>query len=157
MACAATTHGYASRQKTGQQAKEYRRWSDMKTRCTNPKHIHYAEYGGRGIRVCERWMNSFEAFLADMGPPPSPRHTLDRKNNDGDYCPENCRWATRREQTLNSRHARWLEYKGERLPLIDWARRFGVHSAALIYHLKRGRSMEEIVRHFTSSRGLQRH
>ena len=95
-----TTHGDSA---YGRLTAEYRAWTAMKTRCTNPKIARYGDYGGRGIKVCQRWTESFESFLADMGRRPSPRHSLDRINPDGDYAPDNCRWATSREQAMNQR------------------------------------------------------
>lgn len=80
----------------------HRIWKGMKARCLNPKTTHYRHYGGRGITVCDRWMD-FTAFLEDMGEPPTPTHSIDRINNDGNYEPGNCRWATKSEQARNKR------------------------------------------------------
>lgn len=94
-------HGEASNKTS---SAEYRTWAKMIERCENPKVINFANYGGRGIRVCERWRSSFEAFLADMGRKPSPKHSIDRyPDNDGNYEPTNCRWATAKQQRANRR------------------------------------------------------
>lgn len=80
---------------------EYICWTGMKQRCSNPDHDSYERYGGRGITVCDRWVDSFENFLADMGRKPSAAHSIDREDNDGNYEPGNCRWATGVEQQAN--------------------------------------------------------
>lgn len=109
----------------------YRRWFQMRARVrTKPRYL------GR-VTVCERWQ-TFENFYADMGEPPTPQHTIDRINNDGNYEPGNCRWATPREQAANRRDNVWLETNGERRLLIDWARRLGVPSITIRLRLKRG-------------------
>lgn len=82
---------------------EYYSWKCMKDRCFYVKNPAYSDYGGRGIKVCEKWFNSFTAFYEDMGPRPSSSHTIDRINGDGDYEPNNCRWATKLEQSINQR------------------------------------------------------
>lgn len=83
---------------------EYYAWTGMKQRCLNPNYHHYENWGGRGITICQRWIDSFEAFYADMGPKPSPQHSLDRfPNGDGNYEPGNCRWATAKQQANNRR------------------------------------------------------
>jgi hypothetical protein len=80
----------------------YRTWVGMRSRCNDPNRPEYKNYGERGIKVCKRW-NNFANFLADMGEKPTPEHTIDRKNNDGNYEPSNCHWVTRTEQILNRR------------------------------------------------------
>ncbi len=97
-----TKHGNTANEIT---STEYHSWAGMIARCTNPKHASFHNYGGRGIKVCGRWRSSFAAFLADMGQKPSRAYSIDRINNDGNYTPRNCRWATRKEQSDNSR--RW--------------------------------------------------
>lgn len=98
-------HGQAAT-RSRQSTAEYRAWINIKTRCYNPKVVSYKNYGKRGIKVCARWRASFEAFFADMGPKPSPSHTIDRyPDNDGDYKPSNCRWATWSEQHRNKRRS----------------------------------------------------
>lgn len=99
-----TSHGHA---RQGKETPEYRAWQHAKSRCFNPRVWNYEEYGGRGITMSEDWKNSFENFLKDMGPRPSNNYSLDRyPNNDGNYEPGNCRWATSSEQAFNRRKAR---------------------------------------------------
>ncbi len=105
---------------------EYKAWCHMVERCTNPTNQRWAVYGKRGISVCPRWMESFEAFYADMGPRPSHLLSLDRIDNDGHYEPENCRWATKEEQNGNQTTTVFVEYKGQRLCLAAAARAAGL-------------------------------
>ncbi len=89
--------------KSGKRTTEIIAWRNMRDRCTNMRRIQWMNYGGRGITVCERWASSFQNFLDDMGRKPTPKHSIDRINNDGDYEPGNCRWATAKEQRHNRR------------------------------------------------------
>lgn len=95
-----TKHGHSKR---GKETTEHIIWSLMIQRCTNPRSTNYKYWGGRGVIVCERWRHSFENFLEDMGERPSKNHSLDRKENDGNYEPSNCKWSTRHEQRINQR------------------------------------------------------
>jgi hypothetical protein len=132
------THGEAS-----QRTPEYSAWSYMKQRCTNPKAGKYALYGGRGIRVCARWLNSYESFLADMGRRPSDKHSLGRINSDGDYSPENCRWESDVEQNRNTSRNHVLTLHGETRTLAEWAQVTGLHYVAIRARLARGWTVEE--------------
>jgi len=123
---------------------EHRAWHNMRTRCLNPKALGWESYGGRGIAVCERW-DDFLTFLADMGPKPSPQHTLDRIDVNGDYCPENCRWATPEEQGNNKRNVTLIECDGLKLSAAQWARRLGVTPEAIRARIARGDEPHEAV------------
>ena len=105
--CKRCSGSMASRTHGGWKSTEYHVWAGMKQRCHNPKCAHYARYGGRGIKVCDRWQKSFAAFLEDVGHRPSLGHSLDRIDNDGNYELGNCRWATKDEQGLNKRQVIW--------------------------------------------------
>lgn len=105
---------------------EYQIWKGIRKRIYNSRAASYSRYGGRGISICERWEDSFENFLADMGARPSPQHSVDRRDNDGDYCPENCYWATASQQNRNTGRKLILTYKGESKPLAEWAESIGM-------------------------------
>lgn len=107
-------------------------------RCHNPKNPNFDNYGGRGIVVCHRWQESAEHFIADMGPRPTPKHTLERIDNSGGYNPGNCRWATRAEQNANTRQNHRLTIDGESLILAEWARRAGVSGNLIRDRLRLG-------------------
>lgn len=117
---------------------EYRAWISMVGRCECDSASHFSHYGGRGISVCAKWRESFENFLSDMGNRPSPVHSLERKDVNGNYSPDNCRWATKREQGRNRRTTRWVTYDGETLSLADWADRTGIDYDALRWRLDAG-------------------
>lgn len=126
------THG-ASR---GERTPEYRSWKTMRNRCNNPRTPDYADYGGRGITVCERW-GSFVAFLEDMGPRPRGT-TIDRIENDRGYEPGNCRWATVIEQANNRRNTRIVEFRGQRKTVRQWSAEVGLAWSAIQYRLDAG-------------------
>lgn len=106
---------------------EHNVWNAMKYRCNNPRTKAYPNYGGRGITVCDRWMESFANFMEDMGPRPSPTHTIERIDNDGNYEPSNCKWIPKGEQTANRRIVRVVTYNGSKIRLYDLAKLHGIH------------------------------
>lgn len=122
----------------------YMTWIQMVYRCHRPDLVSpsvFARYGGRGISVCDRWRGypaGFANFLADMGPKPTPRHTLDRADNDKGYSPENCRWATWKEQQQNRRDNVRITHGGETHAMVEWARRIGVAPHTIKQRLRLG-------------------
>lgn len=127
-------------------SKAYNAWSNITDRCTNPNNKDFHHYGGRGIQVCERWRNSFEAFLLDMGQPPSSKHSIDRIQVDGNYEPSNCRWATQKEQTRNMRKSHMLTWEGKTQCISAWAEELNVPRHLFHSRLKLGWSIEKIFR-----------
>ncbi len=111
---------------------EYGIWSNMKTRCYNPHVDSYADYGARGIVVCDAWRSSFEAFIADMGRRPGPKHELDRIDNSGPYSPQNCRWVTRRQNANNKRSNILLTVDGVTRAIGEWATLMGVSYSMIL-------------------------
>lgn len=135
-----TTHGLT---KGGRLPLGYVSWSGAKNRCLNPNNKSFRLYGGRGITMCKRWSDSFEAFIADMGNPPSRRHSLDRfPNQDGNYEPCNCRWATAKQQSDNQRTNRILEFQGKRQNVAQWALELGIRYGTLRQRLRRSWPIE---------------
>jgi hypothetical protein len=116
----------------------------MRARCLNPQSARYADYGGRGITVCPTW-DDFETFLRDMGPKPSPRHSIDRIDNDRGYSPENCKWSTTTEQNRNTRLNVWLTYNGQTMLLEDWGRLTGIPAGKLRWRQLKGWPPEDIL------------
>lgn len=130
-----TRHGHTS---THGASLEYMVWAGMIQRCTNPSHASYQQYGGRGISVHERW-SDFRNFIADMGERPTSKHSIDRINNDGNYEPSNCRWATPAEQMSNRSDNRIVEFGGIKKPLSHWARDLGITHSSLAERIDSGR------------------
>lgn len=129
------THGMS-------ESPEFTSWRAMIERCTNPNHKQYDDYGGRGIRVCKRWAESFQAFFDDMGPRPNGC-SLDRHpDHDGSYAPDNCRWATAKQQARNTRRNRYLTFNSETKLLIEWAEHVGISEKTLRTRLRDGWSVE---------------
>lgn len=128
----------------GARSSEYISWIAMRTRCKNTGGKDYARYGGRGIQVCDRW-SSFDAFLADMGPKPSRRRSLDRIDNGKGYSPENCRWATKRTQGENRDVTIWITHNGVTKTQSSWSRYLGGSTSLVAGRLAKGWSEAKAV------------
>ncbi len=138
-------HGAASGYK---QTPEYYVWQAMLRRCTTKTHKHYADYGGRGITVCDRWLpenNGFVNFLADMGVRPDPKFTLERRKNDLGYSKENCYWAPWSHQGSNKRNSRKLTFRGRTLTASEWSRESGIPGRTIYSRMDADKSAEEIL------------
>jgi hypothetical protein len=122
---------------SGSKSPTYRNWAAMIERCCSPSAGNFAEYGGRGISVCDRWRESFEAFASDMGERPD-NMSIDRIDNDGNYDPGNCRWATAIEQQRNKRDNHILEHDGRRLTIVEWSEITGLAYSTIQSRLERG-------------------
>lgn len=123
-----TTHGMSD-------SPEWGIWKSMKQRCQNSNHSNYPLYGGRGIKVCPEWENSFEQFYEDVGPRPSPNHSLDRIDGNGNYEPSNVRWATPTQQSRNSRKVRPITFNGKTQCVRAWAKEIGINPITLYSRL----------------------
>lgn len=128
---------------------EFHTWKGMLQRCNNQNDKNYHNYGGRGIKVCDRWLNSFENFFSDMGKKPSRKHSVDRyPNNDGNYEPSNCRWATNPEQCRNKRTNVYLECNGINLIVADWATRWNICPGSISKPLIKGVSFDALYKKY---------
>lgn len=136
-----TTHGNTS---VKGNTTEFNTWSSMKARCYNKRNKSYKIYGGRGIIVCDRWLNNFHNFLKDMGRKPSAKHSIDRINNAGNYEPGNCKWATSTEQNQNKSNVLKVTFNGVEKPLIVWCKELGIsHQCVSSTKSRRKKSAQE--------------
>ena len=132
-------HGYSK-------TRLYGIWGNMKRRCTDPKSDNYNYYGGRGISICDEWLNDSSSFINWAINNGYEKHlTLDRIDPDGNYCPENCRWITQKEQSNNTRKNRYIEYEDERLTLAQWSDKTGIRVSTLFYRLKSGWNIKDVL------------
>jgi hypothetical protein len=122
----------------------YKTWFGMMDRCRKPTHQLFELYGGRGITVCERW-HLFENFYADMGDKPGPGYSIERKDNDGNYCPENCVWATAKDQARNRRNITALTWRGKTQTVSAWAEELGMLYVTLKQRLRTGKPLDDIL------------
>lgn len=135
------THGFASHR---QYSKLYHTWNAIKYRCNNPKSKDFANYGERGISICTEWENDFLAFYKwAMQNGYSPELTIDRIDNNGNYCPENCRWVTTATQNTNKRNAVLLSYNGKTMCCAEWERELGLNRNTVLQRYHRGWNVEE--------------
>lgn len=125
-------------------SREYAAWANMLYRCNNENASQYGRYGGRGIKVCQSWQD-FTSFLKDMGARPSQAHSLDRIDVNGDYSPENCRWADVKTQARNRRSTRFYDYAGERLSLSEIFEKYHLNKRRVLSRLRRGWTIDEAI------------
>ena len=135
-------HGYA---RNGIRAPEYKTWEGMRDRCRNPRNKSYNRYGGRGIKVCERWQE-FHKFIEDMGPKPGGPYSLERIDNDGDYEPANCKWALSAEQGRNKSNNRIVSFNGRKMSLIDASIEANIPYKSLKSRLQKGWDIERALK-----------
>lgn len=131
---------------------EYNTWRKIKGRCNNPKDAKFKDYGGRGIKVSAQWLNSFPQFLKDMGKRPADCNSIDRIDVNGNYEPNNCRWANPKTQSSNRRVNIYFELSGERITQAELARRLGINPKSVEYFRKRGKNAEEIIQIYQNKR-----
>lgn len=133
-----TTHGQSY-------SVEYQTWASMKDRCSNSNSENFINYGGRGISVCDRWLNSFENFYNDIGDRPSDDHSIDRINNDGNYEPGNCKWSTSEEQNNNTSRNKFYNYNGKNYSIEQLSKEYNINENTLTTRLSRGLTIEEAI------------
>lgn len=145
-----TRHGEGAKHSI---TKEYRTWTKVKCRCLNKNNTGYADYGGRGIKICDRWINSYENFLEDMGRAPSDNHSIDRIDNNGNYEPGNCRWATQVEQHNNKRSTKMLELDGVIMSMKQWSIKLGYSYTCFYRHISQFKT--RTLREMAEAKGYQ--
>ena len=131
-------HGFAC---VGKQHPFYTSWLGMVSRCRNPKNTSYAWYGARGIKVCDRWL-TFQNFYEDMFPTWKEGWEIDRKESNGDYCAENCRWSNHHDQLRNYSRNHWIEFNGQRHTITDWSKKIGGAHSLVRHRLRLGWTIE---------------
>jgi hypothetical protein len=136
----------------GVKTAEYTAWCNLKKRCLDSKHPQYKHYGGRGITVCDRWKNSFENFFEDMGKRPTKKHSIDRIDNNGNYEPNNCKWATTKEQSKNRRNNRNYSYNGETKNISEWALYFKVSHSSMSYRISKLKDFNLVYNFYASKK-----
>lgn len=154
VALAKTTHGCTSKLTPSSFRSEYTIWKDIRKRCNNPNHTFYHRYGGRGLSVSVAWA-TFANFLADMGPRPSSKHSIDRIDNEKGYCKENCRWVTQKQQMRNCSINHLISYDGKTLCLSEWAELTGHPSSLIRHRLKRGWTPQQALEFKASKKKLK--
>lgn len=146
-------HGHTTHYRTSQ---EYNSWKAMKRRCYRKNDKRYKHYGGRGIKVCDRWLNSFNNFLTDMGNKPTPKHSIERDDVNGNYEPSNCRWATNKEQSMNTTRTVFVTFMGQTKTMMQWSEEFRIKRATLYARYQRNglKSFEQLYESVTNIKNI---